>query len=134
MSAPCVRQNLKPGASLDAKGIAKLIAGLDADEFQQRGQATEELIGAGKVLEAPLKAALGTNPSAEAKRCLDFILSQRSGKLGRDSEEVRAVRGVEVLVRIGTPEGRKVLEEFARGGDSQLAAEAERLKAKNAAP
>jgi len=92
---------------------------------------------AGKAAEAAVKKALGNTPSAEAKQRLENVLGKLSGKLGPDIEEVRAVRGVEVLERIGTPEAQKVLEEFARAGESRLSAEAraaaERLKAKSPA-
>ena len=121
---PYVEKNLKSGALLDAKGIAKLIARLDSDDFEEREKVTDQLIGAGKVAEAPLKAALANQPSAEARRRLELILSRRKDKSGPDSDELLTVRGVELLERIGTPEAQKVLEIFAAGGENQLAAEA----------
>jgi WD40 repeat protein len=132
-----VQKNFKPGAALDDKGLAKLIGQLDAEQFQDREKATEELIRAGKPAEEAVKKALENKPSAEAKQRLEFILSKMAGKLGPEQDEIRVARGVEVLERIGTPEARKVLEELARG-ESKVSAEAraavERLKAKSAAP
>jgi len=66
----------------------------------------------------------GNMPSAEAKQRLEQVLGKLNGKLGPNIEAVRAVRGVVVLERIGTPDAQKVLEEFARAGQSRLSAEA----------
>jgi WD40 repeat protein len=133
-SVPFVEKYLKPGAALDEKGIAKLIGRLDAEQFQEREEATEALVRAGKPAEEAVKKALDNKPSAEAKQRLEFILSKMSGSLGPNMEEVRLVRGVEVLERVGTAEARKVLEELGKGGEGRLSAEAraaaERLKAK----
>jgi hypothetical protein len=134
-AVPFVEKNLRPGAALDEKGIAGQIARLDAEQFQEREEATEALVRAGKAAEEAVKKALDNKPSAEAKQRLEFILSKMSGKLGPDMEEVRAVRGVEVLERVGTAEARKVLEQLGKGGEDRLSAEAraaaERLKAKS---
>jgi WD40 repeat protein len=133
-AVPFVEKNLRPGAALDEKGIAKLIGRLDAEQFQEREEATEALVRAGKAAEEAVKKALDNKPSAEAKQRLEFILSKMSGSLGPNMEEVRLVRGVEVLERVGTAEARKVLEQFGKGGEDRLSAEAraatERLKAK----
>src|SRR5262249_39700695 len=52
----------------DADGIAKLIAALDSDSFEEREKAQKELEGYGKAAEASLKKALAGAPSAEAKQ------------------------------------------------------------------
>ncbi|HKI30698.1 MAG TPA: hypothetical protein VKA46_02315 [Gemmataceae bacterium] len=133
-TVPFVQKQLKPTGAPDAKHIAKLIADLDAEAFQERESATEELVRAGKTVEEAVKKALDNKPSAEAKQRLEFVLSKLSGNLGPNMEEVRAARAVEVLEKIGTPEAKKVLEEVAKGGDSPLTVEArsalERLKAR----
>jgi WD40 repeat protein len=132
---PYLEKKLRAEAPPDEKGIAKLIAGLDSEEFQEREDATQALVRAGPTAEAAVKKALENKPSAEAKQRLEFILNKMSGKLGPDVEEVRVVRAVEVLERVGTPEARKVLEEFAKGGEGRLNVEAraaaERLRAKS---
>jgi len=137
-AVPFVQKHLKPGPALDDKGIAKLIGQLDAEQFQDREKATEELIRAGKPAEEAVKKALDNKPSAEAKQRLEFVLSKMAGKFGPELEEVRGARGVELLERIGTREALVVLEELAKGGESKLSAEAraaaERIKAKSPAP
>ncbi len=137
-AVPFVRKHLRGGTVLDEKAVASLIAQLDADDFQEREKATETLISAGKVAEDPLKKALTDNPSAETKRRLEVIQSKRNGKQGPEPDELRVVRGVEVLERIGTLEARKALEEFAGNAESLLSAEARaalgRMKTKSAVP
>src|SRR5262249_4374387 len=121
-----------------AKQIAKLIADLDAEQFQEREDATDALVRAGPAVEEAVKKALASQPSAEVKTRLELILSKLSGGLGPNMEVVRAARAVEVLEKIGTPEARKVLEDVAGGSDSQATVEArsalERLKARDVTP
>jgi WD40 repeat protein len=131
-AVPFVQKQLKPGAAPDAKQVAKWIADLDSEQFQEREDATEALVRAGKESEAAVKKALENKPSAEAKQRLEFVLSKMNGNLGPNMEDVRATRAVEVLEKIGTPEARKALEEVAKGAEGHLSAEArsalERLK------
>jgi hypothetical protein len=97
--------------------------------------AADSRLRAGKAVEEAIKKVLDSKPSAEAKQRLEFVLSKMSGSLGPNMEEVRLVRGVEVLERVGTAEARKVLEQLAGGGEDRLSAEAraasERLKGKS---
>jgi hypothetical protein len=133
-AVPFVQKQLKPTAAPDAKQIAKWIADLDAEAFQEREDATEALVRAGPAAEVMVKKALANKPSAEAKQRLDFVVSKLSGNLGPNMEDVRATRAVEVLEKIGTPEARKALEEVAKGAEGHLTAEAlsalARLKAR----
>jgi len=138
VALPFVQKQLKPGTPLDAKAIAKLIADLDSEKFEERESATEGLVRAGKAAEEAVKKALENKPSAEAKQRLELVVSKLSGSLGPNLEEVRAARIVELLEKVGTPQAEKILEEIVKGGDGLLAAEArpalEALKARNAAP
>ncbi len=133
-AVPFVQKQLKPAAPPDGKQVAKWIADLDAEAFQDREDATEALVRAGAAAESAVKKALDNKPSAEAKQRLEFVLSKLSGNLGPNLEEVRATRAVEVLEKIGTPEARKVLEEVAKGSEGHLTDEARsalaRLKAR----
>jgi WD40 repeat protein len=97
-----------------ADTIAKLIAALDADSFEEREKASKDLAALGKAAEAPLKAALAAKPSAEAKQRIGQLLEGLKDK-GPSVELLRPLRAVEVLERLGTPEARKLLEGLARG-------------------
>jgi WD40 repeat protein len=133
-AVPFVRKQLKPEAAPEAKQVAKWIADLDAEAFQEREDATEALVRAGAAAEDAVRKALGGKPSAEARQRLEFIVSKMSGSLGPNMEDVRATRAVEVLEKIGTPEARQALEEAAKGAEGHLTAEARsalaRLKAR----
>jgi WD40 repeat protein len=138
VAVPLVQKQLKPSAAPDAKAIAQLIARLDAEQFQEREDATEALIRAGRSAEDAVKKALASKPSAEAKTRLELVLGKLTGNAGPNMEEVRAARAVEVLEKIGTADAQKVLEDIAKGGEGQLTAEARsalaRIKARKAAP
>jgi WD40 repeat protein len=133
-----VQRQLQPSAAPDAARLAKFIADLDADEFQKRETATEDLVRAGKAAEDVVRKALASRPSAEAKQRLEFVLGKLKGDLGPNLQEVRAARAIEVLEKIGTAEARQLLDNVAHGADGPLTAEAraalERLQARVATP
>ena len=135
---PFVQKQLKPAAAPDEKQIAQWIKSLDAEGFQERDEATEALVRAGHAAEPAVRKALVKPPSAEAKQRLETILAKLSGKQGPKLEEVRALRAVELLEKIGTAEAQAVLEEVAKGSDETAKAAAraalERIKGRNAMP
>jgi WD40 repeat protein len=137
-SLPFVKKQLEPATAPDPKQVARWIADLDAEQFQDREKATEELVHAGKAAEDAVRKALANKPTAEARQRLDFVLSKLSGTLGPSLEEVRASRAVELLEQIGTAEARRMLEELAKGADSRIGGEARsalaRLKAREPVP
>ena len=55
-----------------------------------------------------------TKPSAEARRRAEEILARLS-KAEPTGEALRALRAIEVLEHIGTPEASRVLETLAKG-------------------
>jgi WD40 repeat protein len=136
-AVPLVRKQLDPASVPDAKQVARWITDLDAEAFADREKATEELIRAGRAAEAAARKALATDPPAEVRRRLDDILSKLNAGPGPSRDEVRAARAVELLEKIGNAEARRLLEEFAKGGDGPLSIEARsalaRLKARDPA-
>ncbi|HKI32919.1 MAG TPA: PQQ-binding-like beta-propeller repeat protein [Gemmataceae bacterium] len=109
-------KHVKPawaGGAADA--VAKLIAALDDDSFDERQAASKELTALGKSAEGRLKKALAAGPSAEAKRAIEDLLEKMKDKEGPPTELVRPLRAVEVLEDLGTPEARKVLESLSKG-------------------
>jgi hypothetical protein len=65
------------------------------------------------LVEGALRRALEAKPSLEVERRLRILL----GKIERIQlpETLRAVRAVEALEHIGTPEAKRVLQGLARG-------------------
>jgi RNA polymerase sigma factor (sigma-70 family) len=109
--------------------IARLLADLDADEFIIREKATTELAKLGKVAEPQLREVLLVRPSPEVRRRVERLLEQLAGVNGATMsvQQRTALRALEVLEHIGTPDARQVLEKAARGapGD-RLTQEAKR--------
>jgi hypothetical protein len=111
-AVPFLQLRLKPTA-VDASRIARLLADLDSDRFQQREKATQELEALGETAEARLRQALAGQPSAEVRRRLKGLLIKLDG--ARPSKErLRALRALTVLEHLGSPVALKVLQELAK--------------------
>ncbi len=120
-------KQVKPaeGKALDAAAVAKLIAALDAESFDERENAGHELEALGRGAEPALRKALAGAPSAEAKRRVEGLLDKLRDNGAPPPELVRPLRAVEVLEHVGTPEARNVLEGWAKGAaDAPLTAAA----------
>jgi WD40 repeat protein len=113
-SLPLLRDTLKPVPAGDAKRIAQLVKDLDADDFDVREKASEELARIGEPAAAALRQALEGTPSAEQRTRVNQLLEKFAGKL-KSSDALRRERALEVLEQIGGAEARAILEEVARG-------------------
>jgi WD40 repeat protein len=99
---------------VDGKKIAKLLEGLDSDDFKTRAAAFKGLEILGGFAEASLRQALEKKPNLEKHRRLEELLR----KVTNDrvsGEHLRALRCVEVLEMIDTADGRKLLQVLAAG-------------------
>ena len=104
------QERLRPAEA--EKRIEKLLADLDSDSFETREAATGDLTRLLYRAEPILRRALQNKPSLEARRRIEAILA----KPGLPSaEDLRALRAIAVLERIGTPEARRILEKLAGG-------------------
>jgi hypothetical protein len=109
-----LRNRVKPAAEVDAKLIERLIADLESKDFTVRERATQELEKLGELAEPALKTALAAKPALETSRRLEDLLDKAlSPKLPAD--QLRAIRTIEMLEHIGTPEARQFLQALARG-------------------
>src|SRR5262249_32213803 len=114
-AVPLFRERLQKVPATDqGQRIARLIADLDSDEFAVREGATRELQELGRAAEQPLRQALTKGLSLEARRRVEQVLDKLKAEAA-SPDALRAPRAVEVLELIGTPEARKVLEEWAGG-------------------
>jgi RNA polymerase sigma factor (sigma-70 family) len=111
---PLLKEALTPKTLPDAdeRRVARLIAELDDDSFDVREKASAELEKVGTGAAAAMREALEKAPSAESRRRLEALL----GKIDRGAapEQGRALRAVEVLENVGTPEARRLLEALAK--------------------
>ena len=113
-SFPFLKKHLRPDPPVDHRRIAQLIADLDNDRFEVREKATIELIRLGKSAEPALRQTLKNPASAEVRLRAERVLGELNpSRLSPDL--LRALRALEVLERIGTPEARKVIDSLAKG-------------------
>jgi hypothetical protein len=136
---PFLRQHLRPDPAPDPKHLARLIADLDDDKFEVREKATRDLEDLGSSARPALRKVLAGQPSAEVRRRLEGLL-QRPEQFLLSPGDLRGLRAVAVLERIGTAEPRELLERLVREGSdtSPLARDAaaalERLWRRSAKP
>jgi hypothetical protein len=103
----------RSAGALTGAQLEQMIANLDADEFEVREKASDDLEKAGSQAEPLLRRALPKAPSLEARKRMQRVLGYlRPANLTAD--DLCAIRGVQALEYMGTPEARKVLEGFAR--------------------
>jgi hypothetical protein len=135
LSVPFLREHLHPAPPVDAQRIARLLADLDSNRFAVREQAAGELEALGDLAAPALRRLLAGKPPLEQRRRGEAVLVKIDGPV-RKPETLRAVRAVEVLEWVGTPEARRVLESVAAGApEARLTQEAqaslERLAKRN---
>jgi hypothetical protein len=106
-----------PGGGLTAAKIEQYIQDLNDASFEVRSNATKELGAGGKGTLAAVQKTLADKPSLEMRRRLEQIeqkLTERLGAATVSAEDLRALRAVQILERIGTREAAKALEQLAR--------------------
>ena len=113
-SIPFLKEHLRPVPAVDEKRLAQLLADLDAGAFEKREAASLELARLGKLAETVLRQALANKPSPEAKRRIEELL-EKLDEHTLAPETLRAVRAVEALEHIGTPQARASLKALAQG-------------------
>jgi HEAT repeat protein len=103
----------RPPAADDQR-IRTLLSQLDDERFTTRERAAKELAKFGESAEPQLRAQLAETKSPEVAQRLEVLLQSVTESIG-DAESLRALRSLEVLERIATPEARAALEELAGG-------------------
>lgn len=123
-SVPYLGRVLRPAPPPDAKRLAGLIADLASESYPVRRKATEALELMGEPARGALTKALAAGPALEVTRRIEAIL--RGIDAGRlTPEQLRELRAIEALERIGSPAARNVLEQMAAGTDGlRITAEA----------
>jgi RNA polymerase sigma factor (sigma-70 family) len=109
-------KKLRP-AEADEPRVDRLIAELDGADFDRRRKAARELERLGEQAEAALRKALAGTASAEMRRRVKQLLAKLEGPAVAP-KTLRAVRAVEVLEHLGTPEARRLLRALAQGAPS----------------
>lgn len=112
-----LRDRLHPAPGPDAATLAGWVAGLDSDHFEVRKQAEEELAKLGPLAHPALRRALADRPPLQVRQRIERLLAKEVTAKPLSGEELRGLRAVETLERIGTPEARQVLKKLAGGAD-----------------
>jgi WD40 repeat protein len=109
-----LRAHLHPAPEIDRKRVSSWLAELDSRQFPTREKATQELDRLGESADLLLRKALQEPRSLEAGRRLQRIVQKLAGPITSPSQ-LQALRAVEVLEHIGTPEAVQVLEVLSKG-------------------
>ena len=107
-------EKVQPVEALDPKRIQHWLADLGSDEFVVREAASKALQGLDHQVKPYLEATLNSAASAEVRRRVKRILEQQR-RAALTSEQLRRLRAVVVLERIGDGESKKLLTRWARG-------------------
>ncbi|HZU37848.1 MAG TPA: hypothetical protein VFA18_18145, partial [Gemmataceae bacterium] len=108
------RKRLHAAVAPDTNRIPQLVSDLDSKHFATREKASRELEAFGELALPALRKTLHDSPSAEVHKRAAAILERWIN--GRPSaERLRVARAVEILERIGTPDARRLLREWAGG-------------------
>jgi DNA-binding phage protein len=115
---------LQPVPSVDARQIAKLIANLDSDNFVARERAMTELEKITDLAETALRKVLDGQPTPEVQNRVSRLLEQVQGTI-HSRQRLGQIRGLEILVQIGTPQALEVMKALAAGApDASLTKQA----------
>jgi WD40 repeat protein len=114
-AVPYLEKRLRPTPLSAGKRLARLVADLDSDTFEERERASAELAKAGRSAELSLRSALKGKLSLEHHRRIEALLKQLEAN-GYTEDELRPLRAIAVLERINSGAARRLLERLA-GGD-----------------
>ncbi|OAI45803.1 hypothetical protein AYO44_12315 [Planctomycetaceae bacterium SCGC AG-212-F19] len=120
-SVPLLKNQLPPVPASVEKTLAGWLADLDSDQFEVRTQAMQELEKQGKLAVPNLRRALRNRPSLDKATRLQQLLDKAEHRYS--SEELRGLRALAVLERIGTGEAREMLEALAAGAKGAVLTE-----------
>jgi WD40 repeat protein len=113
------KDRLQPAPPLDAEKVQKLLVQLDSDKYKERQQASTELIKLGERVVPALDKLMASQPALDLQRRIEVLLERLAGpKLM--GESLRAVRAIEALERIATPEARELLAQLAAGAPGAM--------------
>jgi WD40 repeat protein len=115
-SVPFLQERLRPVAGAGPQRIQALIGDLNSDRFDVREKATAELERVGELAEPALSEVVRSGPSAEVRqRARRLLETLGRGRLQLSPEQLQALRAVEVLEHVGTPEAQQVLKTLSLG-------------------
>jgi RNA polymerase sigma factor (sigma-70 family) len=109
-----LKDNIRIPVRVKDEEIEQRIADLDDARFRVRERATQELERLAEQATPALRRALARQPPLEVRRRIEDLLRKEIWT-PRSREQLRTLRAIEVLERVGTPEARQLLRALAGG-------------------
>ena len=109
-----LRERLRPTSSEVPESLLRRIADLDSERPATRQQASESLEKAGHQAELALRRALATNLPLESRTRIEKLLEKLDHPVVLP-ERLQALRALEVLEQMGTPDAHAALARLAAG-------------------
>ena len=109
-----IAATLSPAVAADPQQVDKWIKDLNNDLFTVRARAMRELEKFGELAVPRLRAVLKTNPPLEVHVRVENLLKRLIGPVS-PGDNLRVLRAVEVLERLGTDEAKSLLQKYASG-------------------
>lgn len=115
-SVAFLKEHLQPVklVAVDQQALARFVADLDAGDFKARAAATRELKLLSNRAEAELQKGLARTTTIEGRRRIQDLLDYLD-RPDAALKDLQAIRGIEVLERIGNSEARELLAALAKG-------------------
>jgi hypothetical protein len=107
-------ERIKPVEALDPKRVERLLADLGSNQFAVREVASKALAGLNEQATPYLEETLKSTDSAEVRVRVTRILEQRR-PAAITANQIRQIRAVMVLERIGDGEAKDLLKRWAGG-------------------
>jgi hypothetical protein len=113
LSVPFLIDKIAPIQPVEEKQVRQLLAQLDADSFDEREEASRQLLARGEEFLPMLRQALNDRPTLEVKKRLQGILESLSRVPTAD--QLRMLRALAVLEWSSRPEAVEHLQRLADG-------------------
>jgi WD40 repeat protein len=118
-SVALLQGRIQPAAPVDPKAVAQWLRDLDSSNFTKRAISMKELEKLGELAIPALQKMLAAQISLETRRRAEPLLEELTGR-NFTPEQLRTIRVIEVLDRIGTADARQVLQRLAAGAPGSL--------------
>jgi WD40 repeat protein len=118
-SVTLLKEHIQPAIPADPKAIDQWLRDLDSSSYIKRELATRELVKLDELAVPALQKLQATRPAVETRRRIEFLLDALTGR-HLSPTQIRVVRTIEVLEKVGTVEAKQVLERLADGAAGSL--------------
>lgn len=126
---PLMRKRIEPAQGAAPARVRQLLTDLGGRHFLARQRASDELERLGELVELDLRQALAGQPPLEVRQRIERLLERLLSGAAPPADVMLALRGLELLEQIGTPEARQLLDRLADGvSGTRLTREARALQ------